>query len=34
MAQGLQNAGWATDSSYANKLIAIMDQYDLYRFDI
>ena len=34
MAQGLQDAGWATDSSYANKLIAIMDQYDLYRFDI
>lgn len=34
MAQGLQDAGWATDSNYANKLIAIMDQYDLYRFDI
>lgn len=34
MAQGLQDAGWATDSSYANKLIAIMDQYDLYRLDI
>lgn len=34
MAQGLQDAGWATDSSYANKLIAIMDQYDLYCFDI
>ena len=34
MAQGLQDAGWATDSTYANKLIAIMDQYDLYRFDI
>ena len=34
MAEGLQDAGWATDSSYADKLIAIMDEYDLYRFDI
>lgn len=33
MAWGLQDAGWATDSSYADRLVAIMDQYDLYRFD-
>ena len=33
MAYGLQDAGWATDSNYANTLIAVMDQYDLYRFD-
>lgn len=33
MAWGLQDAGWATDSSYAEHLIALMDQYDLYRFD-
>ncbi len=33
MAQGLQDAGWATDSNYANALIALMDEYDLYRFD-
>lgn len=33
MAQGLADAGWATDSSYADSLIALMDEYDLYRFD-
>lgn len=33
MAWGLQDAGWATDSSYAESLVAIMDRYDLYRFD-
>ncbi len=33
MAQGLYDAGWATDSSYTESLIALMDEYDLYRFD-
>lgn len=33
MAWGLQDAGWATDSSYAEHLVSIMDTYDLYRFD-
>lgn len=33
MAWGLQDAGWATDSSYAESLVLIMEQYDLYRFD-
>ncbi len=33
MAWGLQDAGWATDSSYAKHLVAVMDRYDLYRFD-
>lgn len=33
MAQGLYDAGWATDSSYVDSLIALMDEYDLYRFD-
>lgn len=33
MAQGLADAGWATDSAYADSLIALMDEYDLYRFD-
>lgn len=33
MAEGLADAGWATDSSYAESLIALMDEYDLYRFD-
>ena len=33
MAWGLQDAGWATDSSYAEHLVLLMDQYDLYRFD-
>lgn len=34
MAYGLQDAGWATDSNYANALISVMDAYDLYRFDV
>ncbi len=34
MAYGLQDAGWATDSNYAATLIAVMDMYDLYRFDV
>lgn len=34
MAWGLQDAGWATDSSYAEHLVSIMDSYDLYRFDV
>ena len=33
MAWGLQDAGWATDSAYAEHLVAVMDRYDLYRFD-
>lgn len=33
MAWGLQDAGWATDSAYAEHLITVMDRYDLYRFD-
>lgn len=33
MAYGLADAGWATDSSYADSLVALMDEYDLYRFD-
>lgn len=33
MAWGLQDAGWATDGAYAEHLIAVMDRYDLYRFD-
>jgi hypothetical protein len=32
-ARAIQDAGYATDSDYANKLIALMDRYDLYRFD-
>jgi hypothetical protein len=32
-AQAIQDAGYATDPSYADKLIALMDRYDLYRFD-
>jgi len=32
-AQAIQNDGYATDPSYASKLIALMDRYDLYRFD-
>ncbi len=33
MVEGLQEAGWATDSAYADKLKAIMDEYNLRRFD-
>jgi hypothetical protein len=32
-AQAIQNAGYATDPSYASKLIGLMDKYNLYRFD-
>jgi hypothetical protein len=32
-ARALQDAGYATDPSYASKLINLMDRYDLYRFD-
>jgi hypothetical protein len=32
-AQAIQDAGYATDPSYASKLIRLMDRYDLYRFD-
>jgi hypothetical protein len=32
-AQGLADAGYATDPDYAGKLIALMDRYDLYRLD-
>ncbi|WP_158299695.1 sporangiospore maturation cell wall hydrolase GsmA [Glycomyces paridis] len=32
-AKEIQKAGYATDPKYAEKLIGIMDQYDLYRFD-
>jgi hypothetical protein len=32
-ARAIQDAGYATDPSYASKLISLMDRYDLYRFD-
>jgi hypothetical protein len=32
-ARAIQNDGYATDPSYASKLIRLMDRYDLYRFD-
>ena len=32
-AGAIQDAGYATDPSYASKLIGLMDRYDLYRFD-
>jgi len=32
-AKGLKKAGYATDPKYPNKLIAIIDKYDLTRFD-
>lgn len=32
-ARAIQDAGYATDPSYAAKLIGLMDRYDLYRFD-
>ena len=33
MAEGLKDAGWATDSAYVEKLKAVMDQYGLRAFD-
>ena len=30
---GLQNAGYATDPEYANKLISIIERYELYKLD-
>ena len=32
-ARGLQSCGYATDPNYANKLIKIIEDYDLYRYD-
>ncbi len=32
-ARAIQSDGYATDPSYASKLIKLMDRYDLYRFD-
>lgn len=32
-AQALQNAGYATDPNYAEKLIRMIEEYHLYRFD-
>lgn len=32
-AQGLQKAGYATDKAYANKLIKIIEDYELYLYD-
>lgn len=32
-ARGLQNSGYATDRAYANKLIKLIEDYELYRFD-
>lgn len=32
-ARAIQDDGYATDPSYASKLIRLMDRYDLYRFD-
>lgn len=33
-AHGLKQAGYATDPRYANKLIAIIEEYELHRFDL
>lgn len=33
MAEGLKDAGWATDSAYVEKLKTVMDQYGLRAFD-
>ena len=32
-AKGLQKCGYATDRSYANKLIKVIEDYELYKFD-
>lgn len=32
-ARGLQKCGYATDKAYANKLIKLIEDYELYRFD-
>lgn len=32
-ARGLKKAGYATDPSYANRLITIVEDYGLYRYD-
>lgn len=32
-AQGLQNAGYATDPNYANGLMKVIDQYNLHQYD-
>lgn len=32
-AKGLQRCGYATDRAYANKLIKVIEDYELYRFD-
>tara|TARA_B100000941_G_scaffold274251_1_gene235248 strand:+ start:615 stop:1361 length:747 start_codon:yes stop_codon:yes gene_type:complete len=32
-AKGLKKAGYATDPNYADKLISLIDRYELYRFD-
>ena len=32
-ARGLKQAGYATDPSYANRLISIIEDYELYRYD-
>ncbi|MPN20581.1 hypothetical protein SDC9_167960 [bioreactor metagenome] len=32
-ARGLQKTGYATDRAYANKLIKLIEDYELYRFD-
>lgn len=33
-AREIQKAGYATDPKYADKLIAIMDEYNLYQYDV
>ncbi|MBD4339146.1 N-acetylmuramoyl-L-alanine amidase, partial [Xanthomonas citri pv. citri] len=32
-ARGLKKAGYATDPSYANRLITIIEDYELYKYD-